>query len=311
MADVLDRQDGVISRQQALGCGMAAHDIRRMVRRREWARVHPGVYVAHTGPLTWRQRAWAAVLVCAPAALCRESARRAADGPGRSGRDDEKAIHVAVEPSRSLEPPAGVVVHRLADLDEKVQWNASPPRQRIEHVAIDLAADAPREVDAIACLADVVQARQTTAERLADALAGRRRIARRRFLTQVIADIGAGTCSALEQGYLARVERAHGLPTARRQLRESTKGPLYRDVAYEEYDMLVELDGRLGHSSVRARDRDLDRDLDALVTGRVTARLGWGQVFERPCLTAERIAHALRDRGWTGQMRRCPRCPPG
>lgn len=310
VAEILERQDGVVSRRQALGCGMAVHDIRRMVRRREWAPVHPGVYVAHTGPLTWQQRAWAAVLVCAPAALCRESARRAADGPGRAAHDDGKAIHVAVELSRSLTPPPGVVLHRLTDLDAAVRWNTAPPRQRIEQAALDLAAAAPRDIDAVAILADVVQSRQTTAHRLADALAGRRRIGRRRFLAQVIADVDAGTCSALEHGYLVRVERAHGLPRAQRQLRDSVKGPLYRDVVYAHFGTIVEIDGRLHHSSARARDRDLERDLDALVSGQLTARLGWGQVFDRPCSTAARIAAALQRNGWTGQLRRCPRCPP-
>lgn len=309
VAEILERQDGVISRRQALACDLAVHDIRRLLRRKEWARVHPGVYVDHTGPLTWRQRAWAAVLVCAPAALCRESARRAADGPGRTTHDDGKVIHVAVTASRVIDPPPGVEVHRLTDVDQKVLWHTSPPRQRIEHAVIDLAGRAPRGIDAIGHLADAVRARQTTAPRLAAALADRTRIGRRRFLSEVIADIGAGTCSALEHGYLARVERPHGLPVARRQMRESIKGPLYRDAVYEEFGAIIELDGRLHHSTTQARDRDLERDLDAFVTGRVTARLGWGQVFDRPCRTAQKVALALHNRGWAGVLRHCPRCP--
>ncbi|HSV38856.1 MAG TPA: type IV toxin-antitoxin system AbiEi family antitoxin domain-containing protein [Nocardioidaceae bacterium] len=74
---VLLQQDGVIRRAQALECGMAPHEIRRMVRRNEWAIVHPGVYVNHTGPLPWLQRAWAGVLSVWPGALCGESALRA------------------------------------------------------------------------------------------------------------------------------------------------------------------------------------------------------------------------------------------
>ena len=48
--------------------------------------VHPGVYVNHTGELTWLQRAWAAVLFAWPAALSHDSALRAADGPGSTRR---------------------------------------------------------------------------------------------------------------------------------------------------------------------------------------------------------------------------------
>jgi hypothetical protein len=289
---------------------MADHDIRRLVRRREWASVHPGVYVNHTGPLTWLQRAWAAVLVCQPAALALESAVRAADGPGRRDHDDGQPIHVAVEANRSPEPPAGVVAHRLADLDSKVLWHTSPPRQRIEHAAIDLASLAIREIDAVAHLADAVRARRTTAERLGVALATRSRIPRRAFLEAVIADVAAGTCSTLERGYLDRVERPHGLPRGQRQVRESRKGPLYRDVVYVALGAIIELDGRLFHTSVRARDQDLERDLDAVVLDRVTARLGWGQVFDRACSTAFKVGAALERLGWTDEVQGCPDCPP-
>src|SRR5262245_46437779 len=93
--ELLARQDGVVARRQAVECGLTVNDIRRRVRRREWAPAgHPAVYVEHTGPLTWRQRAWAAVLYAWPSALAGDSALRAADGPGRRDRDDDGSIEV-------------------------------------------------------------------------------------------------------------------------------------------------------------------------------------------------------------------------
>jgi hypothetical protein len=74
---VLREQDGLVSRSQAQSLGATPADLRRLLRRRQWARVHPGVFVDHTGPLTWRQHAWAAVLYAGPAALCAQSALRA------------------------------------------------------------------------------------------------------------------------------------------------------------------------------------------------------------------------------------------
>src|ERR1700712_431846 len=73
---LLRDQAGVISRAQALASGLSENDVRRLLRRRSWVCVHPGVYVNHTGELTWLQRAWAAVLFAWPAALCDESALR-------------------------------------------------------------------------------------------------------------------------------------------------------------------------------------------------------------------------------------------
>lgn len=309
IADLLSLQSGVVSRAQMLDRGLSDNDIRRLTRRNELARAHDAVFVDHTGRLQWIQRAWAAVLACAPAALWLDSARRAADGPGRTQHDDGRAIHVAIARERRVVAPHGVVVHRTAHLDRAVLWNASPPRQRIEYAAIGLAARADRDVDAVGNLAEVLRARQSTAKRLAAALADHERIPRRGFLASVIEDIAAGTCSTLEHGYLVRVERPHGLPRAHRQFRESVKGPLYRDAVYLEQDAIVELDGRLFHSSVPARDADLERDLDAFATDRATARLGWGQVFDRPCTTAAKVGAGLVERGWSGPVLHCPRCP--
>lgn len=305
---LLRDQAGVISRRQVLAAGELPNDIRRRVRRREWAQVHPGVYVDHTGPLTWLQRAWAAVLYAWPSALSHDSALRAADGPGRRDRTEDEPIHVAVDRNRPLRAPGNVLIHRTVGLATRVSWNLGPPRLRIEHAALDLAAEAADDFAAVSVLADVVQSRRTTVGRLADALGGRQRIARRAFLSAVLRDVGLGTCSVLEHGYLTRVERPHGLPRPRRQSTGPSPRTVYRDVEYDAFGLVVELDGRLFHDTARARDRDLDRDLEAAIDGRQTVRLGWGQVIGRPCETAPRLAALLRQRGWAGQATTCPQC---
>ena len=305
---VLRRQSGVIRRDQVLTGERHPHDLRRLLRRRDLVQVHPGVYVNHTGELTWLQRAWAAVWCVAPAALTHRSAIRAANGPGKRGGDGRGSIHVAIDRTRSLKEPDGVVLHQLADLQDKVMWNLSPPRVRMEHAVLDVAAEAATEFVAIGTMADAVQARTTTADRMLAALETRSRIARRAFLAGVLRDVADGTCSVLEHGYLDRVERPHGLPKGQRQVGASARGPIYRDVTYVEEQLVVELDGRLFHDNAEDRDNDLDRDLDAAVDGLTTVRLGWGQVFDRPCITAQRVASLLSQRSWTGNLTRCDSC---
>ena len=92
----------------------------------------------------------------------------------------------------------------------------------------------------------------------------------------------AGACSVLEWSYLRHVERAHGLPTADRQVRASARGTVCRDVWYRRFRLVVEL----------------------------TVRLGIGQLLSRSCRTARTLDRLLRRRGSTGRMRPCPRCPP-
>ncbi|HEX6151081.1 type IV toxin-antitoxin system AbiEi family antitoxin domain-containing protein [Nocardioides sp.] len=306
LADLLELQVGVVTRSQAMERGLTSYDIRRLVRRRELTVVHRGVYVNHTGQLTWLQRAWAATLALAPAALSHSSAIRAADGPGR--RADERLIHVAVERNRNVAAPAGVSLHRMLGFADRVQWNCSPPRVRIEEALVDVAARSKSDFAAIEVLADALQSRRTTTDRLLTAIAGRTRVARRSFLEGVLDDLAQGTCSVLEHGYLTRVERPHGLAVPRRQVRASARGPVYRDVEYRAQRLVVELDGRLFHDNAGARDHDLDRDLDAAVDGLFSVRLGWGQVFARPCATAHRIGRLLHARGWSGPVKTCPEC---
>ncbi|MGB3699544.1 MAG: hypothetical protein WBA05_19130 [Gordonia sp. (in: high G+C Gram-positive bacteria)] len=134
----------------------------------------------------------------------------------------------------------------------------------------------------------------------------------RAFVAQVLADVREGTCSALEHRYLTHVERAHGLPTPVRQAPTESGRPGFRDIAYPEYRLVIELDGRLFHSESVSRDRDLERDLDAAVGELLqSVRLGWGQGAVRVCQAARKVAELLRRRGRSGTPHPCatPGCP--
>ena len=297
-------QHGVLSHAQLHEAGRTHGDIERMLRRKELRRVHPRVYVNHTGPLTWHQRAWAAVLYAQPAALCWTSLTE-------PRKDDGGPIHVAIDASRRLRPPEGIVIHRVTGLAKR-QFPDKPPRLRIEDNALLMAHEAETEIEVVAILADVVGRRGVTARSLARALERFPRVRRRRWIKELLADLAQGTCSVLEHGYLERVERAHGLPRAHRQVpRRTANGHEFRDVEYLAYGLVVELDGRLGHDSWAAQGRDADRDLDDLALGgKETARLRWKQVYGTSCRTAVRIALILRRRGWDGTPTPCgPDCP--
>lgn len=179
----------------------------------------------------------------------------------------------------------------------------------VEEAALDTAAMAVGHMRRIATLANVVQTRLTTADRIRQSLAGRARYPERPLIDGVLRDISEGTQSVLEHAYLTGVERAHDLPRAHRQARElEAERVSYRDATYLGGRVIVELDGRMFHDSAAARDADLDRDLVAATCGRMTVRLGYAQVIDRPCETASRLAAVLRAHGWTGVLGTCPRC---
>lgn len=310
VVSLLRRQDGVVSRRQLHDLDATDPDLRRWQRRRELTLHLPGVYLDHTGVPTWRQRAWAATLYAAPAVLFGPSALRASSGPGLRDHDDAAPIHVLVDADRRVREQPGVRVHRTRHLHEVARWNTSPPRVRLEDATLDVASCARDDFAAYAVLARAIGSRQTTATRLRDALAGRTRVARRQFLQDALTDLASGACSVIERAYLRDVERAHGLPSADRQVVGSSRGPVYRDVVYRRFGVVVELDGRADHTDVDDRDRDLDRDLDAAAEASActTLRLGWGQTIRRACLTAQRVGRVLQAHGWDGEPHPCPGC---
>jgi hypothetical protein len=310
VSSLLAAQDGVVSRAQLVDAGCEPHDLERLLRRKELFVALPGVYVDHNGPRSWQQRSWVAVLACWPAALAGRSALRADNGPGMRGFDEDAPIEVAVSVDRTVGDKPGVRVRRRAGLDARTRWNASPPRVRYEEAVLDVIAGLQSEWDVIETCAAAVRSRCTTADRLARALEARGRFPRRRWLAGVLSDVAAGTASVLEHGYLHRVERAHGLPPADRQRADRVSGRrIYRDAPYPAYGLVVELDGRLDHTALAERDDDLDRDLETATSSVRTTRLGWGQVYDRPCRTAGAIGRLLRLGGWQGAPTPCsPSC---
>jgi very-short-patch-repair endonuclease len=308
-AQLLDRQAGVVGRQQLLDLGAEPWDIERWVRRRELARALPGVFVAHTGPLSWLQRAWVGLVHLSPSVLAGDAALRAAVGPDWRRARDADPIALAVVRDRHVAAPPGYRLVRPIHLARSGLWQLSPPRLRPEDAALDLAAAAGSDTEAFSVLAEAVRLGVTTPKRLSAAMAVRRRVRRRAVLREVLADLAAGTESVLEREY-HRMAAAHGLPRGVRQHIVLVGGRRRRrDVAILAHQVVVELDGRHGHDSAEGRACDLQRDLDAAEAGELTVRLGWAQVTQRPCETARQLAVILRARGWAGSLRPCgPDC---
>lgn len=308
VAALLRFQDGVISRRQVLEAGLTDVDIERKLRRREWARIHPGVYVEHTGPPTWNQRAWAAVLFYWPAALGGDSALAVQNVRGYDAMAGEP-IEVSVDRDRRVVRQLGIVVRQNARFESLCHMRLDPPRQRVEHAALGVASRKRGLDRSVGVLADVVQQGRTTPRRLLDALSERPRLRHRSVLTMVLADVQSGVHSVLEHRYLRDVERAHGLPSGRRQGRVEAVGSVtYRDVDYVDFSLTMELDGRIGHSAVDDQWADLERDVVTLRAGGLTIRAGWVHVLD-PCRLARAIAAVLTVQGWTGTITPCsPNC---
>lgn len=124
-------------------------------------------------------------------------------------------------------------------------------------------------------------------------------------LLAALADVAEGAQSNLEWRYVRNVERAHGLPAARRQAKIVTGNRTrYADNLYEEAKLAVELDGQAAHPPEQ-RWADSHRDNEHACLGIMTVRYNWSDVTNRPCAVAAAVGALLRMRGTAVRLRRC------
>ena len=106
------------------------------------------------------------------------------------------------------------------------------------------------------------------------------------------------------------MERAHGLPPAAKQARftkpDGRRGR--RDRYYEEYGLIIELDGKRYHPDER-RGLDQDRDNDATATVDRRSATAGSTSPAGQCASAAQVHAALSRRGYTGPLQPCsPSC---
>ncbi|HEX9356803.1 MAG TPA: type IV toxin-antitoxin system AbiEi family antitoxin domain-containing protein [Streptosporangiaceae bacterium] len=327
-SELLDIQHGVISRGQALECGMSQDAIRVRVRNGRWQRLAAGVYTTFSGELPRVALIWAGLLAAGPgAAISHQTAAELY----QFGRRPARAIHVTVPgerrvrrrpgaavragaaldgarlPGRDLPP---LIVHRSAQIGRTRHPVLLPPRTRIEETVADLTQCAPTFDEAYHWLSQACGSRLCTVSMIRGALEARKKVRYRAELAAALGHVADGALSPLEYRYVHGVECPHGLPAARRQAQVTLGGQRrYLDNLYQDYLLAVELDGIAAHPAGE-RWRDIRRDNSLARLGVLTLRYGWSDVTGQRCAVAGEIAAILAQRGWAGPVRRCsPGCP--
>lgn len=302
--ELIAKQDGVATTGQLALGGLGPSVVSRHVRAGRWQRAFRGVVILQSGAPSWRQQARAALLAAGPgAALSHRSAAFVhgfVSAPGAG-------IVVSVPASRAVRPQPGLDVRRRRAMPFA---SGSPRRVGREATLLDLVQEAPDEDATVAILCDAVRA-GVLPGRVLDELAARPWQRHRALVVEVLDEPWARVESPLERRYDRDVERAHGLPRSRGQVRQVVGGRWIRaDRVFDGLGVRVELDGQLAHPHGRT-DRDVWRDNAVLVErAELTLRYRWTHVVSGPCATAAQLAAALRTRGWRGALVRCsPVCP--
>ncbi len=277
-----------------MAAGMSRHTIDRLVAQHDWQQLARGIYLAHNGPVCWTANAWAGVLIGGDEAMLADEAAGhlwglVGEPPGR--------ISVLVPNERHPEQRWPWHFRRTRDLPRRC---GTPPRTPVADTIVDLCILQPEHQAKI--LADILSSGRSTESAIFRVLDGRVRVTNRHLLEVMLGRVREGIHSELEHLYAQDVERAHRLPRGRRQVFD---GRFRTDVMYQ--GLIVELDGRLGHTGSGAF-RDAVRDNAHEVAGFRTLRFGWEDVTQRPCLAAAQVVAVLQQQGWPGRLSHCPRC---
>lgn len=299
-------QADLLSRGQCVAAGLSPSAIRWRQDSGRWMVVRPGVYLTRPGRHDTDAAIWASLLAADPR-VDPQHVRAAVAGQAaaylwRLTREAPAEVELVV-PRRRVVVGISPAPRRLADFERRVVRTLSPPRTSLVTTVLDCAAAGSAD-DALHWVARAIQQRRTTTARIADELEVIGRHPHGALLRECLTDIAAGAESPAEVRYIRDVERAHGLPAATRQAQRFAGR---HDNLYEEFGLIVEVDGRLGHEAWSDRVADGRRDRRAALDTGTTTRVFWPDVATTACKTAVEIGAMLALRGWDGRVRACRR----
>jgi very-short-patch-repair endonuclease len=221
--------------------GITRHDVRYEVDGGRW-RAHGHQTVAvHNGPLGVVARRWLAVFETGIAIAAIDGVT-ALQHAGLKGYVDDQ-VHVSAVHNHNTERLPDVAIHKVIRRVNGELVGTGQPRTRPAVAAIRAAHWARSDRQAALVLLMTVQQRLATPRELAAAQRLVRGRTRRAFIRAVVRDIAFGVQSLGELDF-ARQCRSRGLPEPSRQVvRQTPAGRIYLDVAWDGYDLVVEIDG--------------------------------------------------------------------
>ena len=294
----LARQHGIVTRRQARTVGMSDRQIDRRLAASQLLPVHPGVFRHAAVPVTHAQRVHAALLALGPGAA---ASHRTAVGLLGLRALDVRLVEVSW-PRRAARPLAGVMVHRVPDLEER--WVRTVERMAVtrpERTLVDLGAVVHPWFLA-RCLEEWLASRQVTIPKLESALAAHSRRGRpgpaalRRLLDQrVLRDV---VTDSRFEARLAEVLVRQGLACpVHHHLVRAGRVVAELDWAYVGEEVALEFDGYGVHlRSLEAFEHDRVRQNELEILGWHVLRFTARQVRDHPARVADQIERMLARR---------------
>lgn len=241
---VAAQQDGLITRRQAIECGVSESAIRHALGKHgPWQRVVVGVYATFTGPLQERHRIRAALLHAGPRAVV--TGAYACRAYGMKYAPESTTIEVLVPQDVHRAPIEFAKIRRVRSFPPVRAMHGlafAPP----ERAALDSVRKAKNLRAARAALCEVVQRRLTTVQRLADEF-GRVDPRNMGFARQALDDVQAGCRSAPECELRSLILTSSVLPEPRWNTPLPDDESLVPDGYLEEAHLVIEVESMEWH----------------------------------------------------------------
>jgi hypothetical protein len=282
---ILHGQQGVIRRDQALAAGVASTRIDDLVRRGVWVRILPRVFAVDVDSRHPRVRIRATWLWAGDTAVIAGEAAAFWWGLAATAPD---VITVVVRPParRAKRPGVRVIRGNVPAQDSDVEdWVRVT---RIPRTSLDLARR--RQPDH---LETALRLRKADLPRLELSLQRGRGSRGQSLARRAVSEVAANPWSYCERE-AHRLLRAAGIagwagnPAIRLRC-----GVRYPDIAIEELELVIELDGRAHHTRVGDFDRDHTRHNDFVREGWTVLRFTAQQVVHQPQEFVETIRETI------------------
>lgn len=288
------RQGGVVSRAQAYAAGLTRGELRAQVKALRWQRVWSRSVCLHTGEVSVLGRQWAAVFEGGDRGMLDGETSLIASGLVHY----ESSVHRVSVP-RGVKPLRGTGL----DIRRTRRWSADDlvatgvRRTRVPVAAVRAAMWARSDKQASLLLVMPVQQGMTTPELIGRALLAVRRDRRRELMHAVVNDMLGGVRSVGELDF-ARECRRRGLPEPDRQtVRRGKDGRYYLDVCWDEFGLVVEIDG-IHHSWATSVVPDALRQNEVALGAATVLRLPLLGLRVAADEFFDQVERGLRDGGW-------------
>jgi len=294
MERVAQDQGGVLSRAQAYAAGMTRAEVRAEIRAGRWQRVWSRSLATHTGEISPLGRRWAAVFEGGSRAVLDGDSALVAAGLERW---QAERIRVSVPRGVKRVRAQGLDVRQTRRWREEDRAAGGLPRTKPAVAAIRAALWARSDRQATLILTMAVQQGLVRAEDVAAELLAVRRDRRRQLLHFVVLDLLGGT-RALGEIDVARECRRRGLPDPTRQvLRVGKHGRYYLDVVWEEWGLVLEIDG-IQHTWVENIVHDALRHNEIALSRQVVLKIPLLGLRLQPDDFYRQVEEGLRGAGW-------------